>query len=65
MGWSGGAIVLGNLPVPARPTNLVDRRASAVGAVDFFLLSTIYSLFFLTLSGRRSDIDGNTVSMGR
>ena len=49
MGWSGGAIVLGNLPVPARPTNLVDRRASAVGAVDFFY-SRLSILFSFSLS---------------
>ena len=25
VGWSGGAMVLGKLPVPGRPTNLVTR----------------------------------------
>ena len=29
LGWSGGAKVLGNLPVPGRPTNLDYRRARA------------------------------------
>ena len=28
-GWSGGAKVLGNLPVPGRPTNLDYSRARA------------------------------------
>ena len=28
-GWSGGAMVLGKLPVPGRPTNLDDSRAKA------------------------------------
>ena len=42
--------------------------ALAVGAggscLDIFL-STVISLFFLPLSGRRPDIDCNTVSKGR
>ena len=29
MGWSGGAMVLGKLPVPGRPTNLDYSRARA------------------------------------
>ena len=29
LGWSGGAMVLGNLPVPGCPTNLVLSRARA------------------------------------
>ena len=28
-GWSGGAMVLGKLPVPGRPTNLDSSRAGA------------------------------------
>ena len=28
-GWSGGAMVLGKLPVPGRPINLDDSRARA------------------------------------
>ena len=28
-GWSGGAMVLGKLPVPGRPANLDERRARA------------------------------------
>ena len=29
LGWSGGAMVLGKLPVPGRPTNLDYSRAGA------------------------------------
>ena len=29
MGWLGGAMVLGKLPVPGRPSNLGDSRARA------------------------------------
>ena len=47
MGWSGGAMVLG------RPTNLVDGRASAVGAgggcLDIFSLDNFSSVFSLSL----------------
>ena len=42
--------------------------ALAMGAGGGYLdilLSSIISLFFLPLSGRRPDIDGNTVSKGR
>ena len=64
-GWSGGAKVLGKLPVPGRPTNLEYSRARAycaynrcgLGVVWTFFLSSITSLFFLPLSGRRPDID--------
>ena len=57
-------MVLGKLPVPGRPTNLVivwqGPTALAVGAggggLDIFL-SSIISLFFLPLFGRRPDID--------
>ena len=63
-GWSGGAMVLGKLPVPGRPTNLerVGQGPSvlAVGAgggcLDIFTLVYHFS-FFLPLSGRRPDID--------
>ena len=44
------------------PTALV---AGVGGVVCTFFLSSIISLFFLPLSGRRSDIDRNTVSKGR
>ena len=57
--------MLGKLPVPGRPTNLDYSRARANcacnrcgwgGSLDIFL-SSITSLFFLPLSGRRPDID--------
>ena len=65
-------MVLGKLPVPGRPTNLDDSRARAYcacsrcgwGVVWTFLLSSVLSLLFLPLSGRRPDIDRNTVSKG-
>ena len=67
LGWSGGAMVLGKLPVLGHPTlwNKVGQGpiALAVGAgggggvVWTFLLSSILSLLFLPLSGRRPDID--------
>ena len=58
-------MVLGKLPVPGRPTIWVivgqGPTALAVGAggvvVWTFLLSSIFSLLFLPLSGRRPDID--------
>ena len=58
-------MVLGKLLVPGRPTNLDYSRARAfcalqkvrVGAVWIFFLSSVISLFFLPLSGRRPDID--------
>ena len=63
-GWSGSAMVLGKLPVPGRPTIWITvgqgPTALAVGAGGAFwayLLSSIFSLLFLPLSGRRSDID--------
>ena len=56
--------MLGKLPVPGRPTILMTAgqgpTALAVGAggvVWTFLLSTILSLHFLLLFGRRPDID--------
>ena len=55
-GWSGGAMVLGKLPVPGRPTIWITvgqgPTALAVGAgggVWTFLLSSILSLLFLPL----------------
>ena len=65
-------MVLGKLPVPGRPTIWItvgqEPTALAVGAgggcLDI-LLSSILSLFFLPLFGRRPDIDSNTVSKGR
>ena len=54
-GWSGGAMVLGKLPVPERPTNWMIVGQGTNGAVRVvwtFLLSSI-----LSLSGRWPDID--------
>ena len=63
-GWSGGAMLLGKLPVPGRPTIWIivgqGPTALAVGAVGVvwtFLLSSILSFLFLPLFGRRPDID--------
>ena len=63
-GWFGGAKVLGKLPVPGRPTILITvgqgPTALAVGAGGgcwTFLLSSILSLLFLPLFGRRPDKD--------
>ena len=63
-GWSCGAMVLGKLPVPGRPTLWITvgqgPTALAVGAGGGcleFLLSSITSLLFLPLFGRRPDID--------
>ena len=58
-------MVLGKLPVPGRPTTLDESRARAYcacircgwGLFGLFFLSSIISLFFLPLSGRRPDID--------
>ena len=55
-------MVLGKLPVPGRPTTLMKVGqgpiALAVGAGErLFLLSSILSLLFLRLFGRRPDID--------
>ena len=57
-------MVLGKLPVPGRPANLDYSRARAYcasnrygwGSLDIFL-SSIISLFFLPLFGKRLDID--------
>ena len=56
-GWPGGAMVLGKFPVSGRPTYLDYSRASAFCACSrcrwvlfgHFFLSSIVSLFFLTL----------------
>ena len=56
-GWSGGAMVLGKLPVPGRPTTLITVGqgpiALAVGAggagMDSFTLIYPFSSFFLSL----------------
>ena len=63
-GCWGGRVVLGKLPGLGRPTIWMTvgpgPTALAVGAgwtVWTFLLSSIFSLLFLPLSGRRRDID--------
>ena len=57
-GWSGGAMVLGKLSVPGRPTNLDESRARVYCACSkcgwglfghFFTHLYIFSLFFLPL----------------
>ena len=68
-------MVLGKRPVPGRPTDLDNSRARAYcacsrcGWVFFFFFFTFFSLyyfsFFFPFSGRRPDIDCNTVSKGR
>ena len=58
-------MVLGKLPVPGRPTiwMTVGQGPTALaegaggGCLDLFLLSSILSLLFLPLFGRRPDID--------
>ena len=57
-GWLGGAMVLGKLPVPGRPSYLADSKARAYctcsgadgGCLDI-LLSSIFLLLFLPLFG--------------
>ena len=57
-------MVLGKLPVPGRPTIWITEgpgptvlAVGAGGGVWTFLLSSILSLLFLPLFGRRPDID--------
>ena len=58
-GWSGGAKVLGKLPVPGRPTIWIivgqGPIALAVGAgrgcLDIFTLRYLFSSFSLSLGG--------------
>ena len=57
-------MVLGKLPVPGRPTiwitvgqGPVALSVGAGGVFGHFLLSSIHSLLFLPLFGRRSNID--------
>ena len=63
-GWSGGAMVLGKLPEPGRPTILITVGqgpiALAVGAGGGWFghfYSHLSFLLFLPLFGRRLDID--------
>ena len=48
-GWSGGAKVLGKLPVPGRPTNLDYSRARAYCACNMCGLG-LFGQFFSNLS---------------
>ena len=64
LGWSGGAKVLGKLPVPGRLTNLGYNRARAYCACSRcgwglfgHLFSHLSRLFSFFLSGRRSGVD--------
>ena len=58
-------MVLGKLSVPGRPTYVDNSRARPYcvcskcgwGCLTIFFLSFIISLFFLSLSGRRPNID--------
>ena len=64
-GWSGGAMVLGKLPVPGVPPFWItvgqEPTALAVGSgwglFGHFYSHLSFSLLFLPLFGRRSDID--------
>ena len=56
--------MLGKLPVPGRPTIWITvgqgpaaLAVGVVGVVWTFLLSSVHSLLFLHLFGRRPDID--------
>ena len=71
-GGSDGAMVLGKLPVPGRPTIWITvgqgPTALAVGADGVcldILHSYIFSLLFLPLFGRRPDIGWNIALNGR
>ena len=64
LGWSAGAMMLGNLPTPGRPTIWITvgqgpttLAVGAGGVVWTFLLLSIFSFLFLPLFGRRPDID--------
>ena len=48
-GGGGGAMVLGKLSVPGRPTNLDNSSRCGLGLFGYFFLSSIFSLFFLPL----------------
>ena len=57
-------MVLGKLPVPGRPTiwmivgqGSIGLALGAGGVVLTFLLSSVLSLLFFPLSGKRPDID--------
>ena len=64
-GWSGSAVILGKLPVPGHPTFWIIVGQGPIvlavlrkgGRCLEFLLSSILSLLFLPVSGRRADRD--------
>ena len=59
-GWSGGAIVLGKLPVPGCPIWMIVGQgpiALSVGAGWGGAVVRTFLLSFLPLSGSRPDID--------
>ena len=70
-GWPGGAMVLGTLPVPGRPTIWITvgqgPTALAVGAGGGCLgiFTLVYPFSPFSLSERRPDTDQNTVSKCR
>ena len=64
MGGGGGAMVLGKLPVSGRPTIWISvgqgptaLEVGSGGVVWTFLVSSVLSVLFLPLFGRRPDID--------
>ena len=68
MGWSDGVMVLGKLSVPGKW--IVEGQGHSVLAVYVdkgclaIFISSVFSLFFLPLFGRRPDIDRNTCLKG-
>ena len=62
-GWSGGAMVLGKLQVPGRPTIWITvgqgptALTVGVGGGCLVIFTLIYPSLFLPLFGRRPDID--------
>ena len=63
-GWLGGAMVLGKLPVPGRPTILITVGQGPIvlavgvgGGLFGHFYSPLSFPLFIPLSGRRPDID--------
>ena len=50
LGWSGGAKVLGKLPVPGRPTNLDYSRARAYCACNRCGWGVVWTFFSLSIT---------------
>ena len=60
LGWSGGAMVLGKLPVPGRPTIWIivgQGPIALAGGAGGGCLSSILFLLFLPFFGRQPDIE--------